>query len=390
MTRKALHFPTDNYTSSLWIDVIKKIEEKVNSLNYNAPAWSQIVCNLYKQYVDLSNEYAAYYGYDNYYEYATENVYSRDYSTEELNAFHQYVKDYIVPLTKEVMFEASKDNSFLSSNERLLLENIHEKNYNRLGNKNYVDLYIQSFEGRLRENFDNLFEKNAFLLQTDSRAYAGAFVNYISYYEEPFAYFGPGYQTTYTIIHEMGHYASAYSYNFGGLNYDLAETHSQANEWLFTYFMKQELNEATQQVLVKQNLAEALQMVVIATAIDEFEQKIYSGNYLPTEYEAVMAEVHASYNMEDIYSLSDMQWYWKMVTTTSAVYYISYATSQIASINLYVVAEQYGYEYAQEVYRKLQEEGSSEQGFVEVILNSGLPNPFLEQTYIDMMEVFSD
>lgn len=369
---------------------LTEIEEKANKLNYQAPAWSEIVCNLYKQYVDISKQYADYYGYDNYYEYATENVYSRDYSKEDLEAFHQYVKDYIVPLTKEVMFEASRDNSYLPSNEKLMLQNIAEKNYNRLGSKNFVDLYIDSFEGELYQNFRNLFEKNAILLQNDSRAYAGAFVNYISYFEEPFAYFGPGYQTTYTIIHEMGHYAAAYNYNFGGLNYDLAETHSQANEWLFTYYMKQQLPAETQAVLVKQNLAEALQMTVIATAIDEFEQKIYYGNYLPTEYDSVMAEVHASYDMEDIYSLSDMQWYWKMVAVSSAVYYISYATSQIASINLYVIAEQYGYEYAQEVYRKLQEEGSSEQGFVEVILNSGLPNPFLEQTYIDMVEVFSD
>jgi oligoendopeptidase F len=154
--------------------------------------------------------------------------------------------------------------------------------------------------------------------------------------------------------------------------------------------LKQVLSPDSQAVLVKQNLAEALQMVVIATAIDEFEQTIYHGNYLPTEYESVMAEVHASYDMEDIYSLTYMQLYWKMVVVSSAVYYISYATSQIASINLYVVAEQYGYDYAQEVYRKLQEEGSSEQGFVEVILNSGLPNPFLEQTYIDIVEVFSN
>ncbi len=369
---------------------LTEIEEKANKLNYNAPGWSNVICNLFKQYVDISKEYAEYYGYDNYYEYATENVYSRDYSKEELEAFHKYVKEYIVPLTKEVMAEASRDNSYLPANDRLLLQNIAEKTYNRIGSENYLDAYIESFNGELKQNFKNLFEKNSFLLQTDSRAYAGAFVNYIPYYEEPFAYFGPGYQTIYTIVHEMGHYAAAYNYNFGALNYDLAETHSQANEWLFTYFMKQKLAADTQAVLVKQNLAEALQMVVIATAIDEFEQTIYYGNYLPTEYDDVMTQIHASYDMQIIYSLDNMLWYWKMVTTTSAVYYISYATSQIASINLYVVADQYGYEYAQEVYRKLQEEGSSEQGFVEVILNSGLPNPFLEQTYIDMMEVFSD
>ena len=58
-------------TSTEIREKLTEIEEKVNSLNYNAPAWSQIVCNLYKQYVDLSNEYAAYYGYDNYYEYAS-------------------------------------------------------------------------------------------------------------------------------------------------------------------------------------------------------------------------------------------------------------------------------------------------------------------------------
>ena len=367
-----------------------EIEEKVNKLNYQSNSWNKLVCNLYNQYIDISKQYAEYYGYDNYYEYATEKVYSRDYTKDDLALFHQYVKEYIVPLTKKTMAEAEDAMSDLESNEQYILKNLLNKNFNGLGSLNYVNSYIDTFDGQLQQNFKNLFEKNAYILQNTKNAYEGAFVNYISYYEEPFAYFGPGYQTTYTVIHEMGHYAAAYNYNFGGLNYDLAETHSQANEWLFTYYLKQLLSANSQAVLVKQNLAEALQMVVIATAIDEFEQTIYYGNYLPTEYESVMAEIHASYDMDDIYSLTDMQWYWKMVAVSSAVYYISYATSQIASINLYVVAEQYGYEYAQEVYRKLQEEGSSEQGFVEVILNSGLPNPFLEQTYIDMVEVFSN
>lgn len=386
---------TEEDISILYVDPVAselsqrmtELEENANSLNYQAPVWAGLVCNLYKQYVDISKEYASYYGYENYYDYASENVYSRDYSREDLDAFHQYVKEYIVPLTKKYMRKASTDLSYLNGNQRYLVENILEQPFNKIG-VNYVDLYIDSFTGKLNENFNHLFDKGAMFLESDSRAYEGAFVNYISYYEEPFAYFGPGYQSTYTIVHEMGHYASAYSYNFGGLNYDLAETHSQANEWLFSYFLKDVLEEEVHNVLVSQTLAEALQMVVIATAIDEFEQKIYNGNYLPSEYDAVMAEVHASYDMQSIYSLDNMQWYWKMVTLGSAVYYISYATSQIASINLYVVAENEGYEAAQEVYRKIQEEGTSEQGFVEVILNAGLPNPFVEETYKDMADVF--
>ena len=103
-----------------------------------------------------------------------------------------------------------------------------------------------------------------------------------------------------------------------------------------------------------------------------------------------MKQIHDEYDMEDIYSWANMQIYWKLVAIGSPVYYISYATSQIASINLYMQAELNGYEYAQEVYRKLQEEGSSEQGFVEVILNSGLSDPFNEETYKQMVEVFTD
>lgn len=365
------------------------LEDQANNLDYTSAKFHEAATAIYERYIKLSKEYADYYNYDNYYEYASENVYSRDYSSEDLANFHQYVKDYIVPLTKKVMAEASRDYSYLTSNQKYAIDNLLERPYNRIG-VNYMDDYINSFDNNLSKYFNSLFDKGSVFFVNDSRAYDGAFVNYLSYYEEGFAYFGPSYQTTYTIIHEMGHYAATYSYNFGGLNYDLAETHSQANEWLFSYYLKEKLDPETHAVLVKQNLANALQTVVISAAIDEFEQTVYSGDYNQLQFDDVMKQIHTEYDMEDIYSWSNMKIYWKLVAIGSPVYYISYATSQIASINLYMQAEMHDYEYAQEVYRKLQEEGSSEQGFVEVILNSGLSNPFTEQIYKDMLEVFTD
>lgn len=371
-------------------EAMTDLEEKANKTNnnYNAPAWKMVITGIYKQYVEKSKEYASFYNYENYYEYATEEVYGRDYTKEDLDAFHQYVKEYIVPLTVNYMKVGNRDYSYLTPNQKLFIDNLNKLDYDRL-DKNYVDLYINSFDGNLKQNFKYLFEKNAAFFEDGSNAYAGAFVNYISYYEEPFAYFGPDYKGTYTIVHEMGHYASAYSYNFGGLNYDLAETHSQANEWLFSYFLKDHMNEEAHDVLVAQNLAEALQMVCIATVIDAFEQAVYYGDYMPTEYEDLMKSIFDEYGMADVYDWANMQIYYMLVAPTSPVYYISYATSQIASINLYVVAEQQGYEAAQEVYRKLQEEGDDEQGFVEVLELAGLPNPFEESTYTAMLEVFN-
>ena len=73
-----------------------EIELEFNGLA-NA-AGSAIVPALYYEFVQNNKNIAEILGYENYLEYAYENVYDRDYTYEDAATFVKYVKQYIVPL----------------------------------------------------------------------------------------------------------------------------------------------------------------------------------------------------------------------------------------------------------------------------------------------------
>ena len=79
-------------------------------------------------------------------------------------------------------------------------------------------------------------------------------------------------------------------------------------------------------------------------------------------------------------NIMDIQVYWKYVVLESPVYYVSYAVSSVAAIDLYMMAQS-DESGARESYRKLVEECPEGAGFLECITSSGLRGPFEESFY---------
>jgi oligoendopeptidase F len=236
-----------------------------------------------------------------------------------------------------------------------------------------------------------MYDKGAILFGTARKAREGAYTSWLSHYEEAYVYIGRGYDNIATVVHEMGHYASAYTYDFSALNYDLAETHSQGNEWLLTAYMKNHFSSTLYKGLYIYNAYNALISSVMSVLIDAFEYEIYTAEtpYTADQLDQVMADLYVEYGIWDRnVTLENVQKYWKQVVLHSPVYYISYATSQIASINIFIVAENDGYDVAVEAYRKLQEDGELEWGFVGNLSAAGLTSPFDEETHIALKEFF--
>ena len=74
-------------------------------------------------------------------------------------------------------------------------------------------------------------------------------------------------------------------------------------------------------------------------------------------------------------NLTDVNSYWRAVVVEQPIYYISYAVSVIAAIDLYTVATE-DFDAAAEIYRKLCEEPDPEAGFLGNITAAGLSTPF--------------
>ena len=80
--------------------------------------------------------------------------------------------------------------------------------------------------------------------------------------------------------------------------------------------------------------------------------------------------------------------YWRLVCISNPVYYISYAVSATAAINILALAEE-DYDAALVAYTTLAEGVTPEDGFLGALTKAGLTTPFDEETFIKIAEVLN-
>ena len=337
---------------------------------------------LYLQIVENNNRIAALYGYQNYSDYAYAKVYERDYTPEDAETIHQSVKSILVPLCQTALAKFQEGYAALGSGERSVVRALLEGEY---GNAwGLFEEYFASFPKEAANKMTSLFQSGNLFLTSAENADPGAFTTYLYEYDQPVCYFGPGYHDGFTVIHELGHYISAF-YTEGDLPMDIAETQSQANEWLFTAYLDQMLqSRALAQTVFYYQLHSALQSIVISSIIDEFEQSVYRD--VPASAEELdqrMEEVCRGYGgLVSVKSLfADPMRYWRAVVLESPCYYISYAFSMLAAMNFYQIATD-SYSAAQSAYLELValdlKRGES---YCDWLKEQNLQTPFEESYY---------
>ena len=306
-----------------------------------------VVQEMYKNYVDLNNRLATLSGYDNYVDYAYENVYDRDYTPEEVAELRVWVKQYLVPiynaLTNTKAPNLNKNQTAYKN--ALLSESIFDSKLTA----DFVEAYLK--EMKITDGDGNVVQDYYAVLNELFKVgnyfpgkYSGAFNYWIEAQQKSALYFGPGsYSGAFTFVHEFGHYNNSY-YNHGtSMSFDLDETHSQGNEMMFLAYLSKALPDnalkAYDAVKLDQ-LTNMLWITMVAMAVDEFEQAVYTNTYegfndgIPSnQYDNIFSQIIASYGISSGYSI-----YWRYVCIESACYYISYSTSAMASLQLYALA----------------------------------------------------
>ncbi len=357
-------------------------------LDEASETWSQEVAALYVDLVENNQKMAKEYGYEDYYALADKMIYSRNYTAEQRAAFRGYVADYIVPMYTEILDASEAAYAALTVAEQAEYAAIYS-------DRTYLDGYIDSFGYSMKNKMNNLFTiENAVIYGEGENALQGAFTTYMGYFSQPVVYFGPGYQDLYTVVHELGHYTAYYYFDDSTLPYDLAEVHSQGNEWLLTAYLQEEVSPKVYEALYLNNLATGLTTVMYATVVDHFEELVYTAEtpIAADGYDEVMQLVCAQYEgLEEAMTLAgyrDPFSYAQYVTVSSPGYYLSYATSQIASIGVYLLAQENGYSEALAAYTTLQEGIDTTLGFAASIEAAGLLSPFAQETYVKLQETF--
>ena len=359
-------------------------------VEYRAAKDDQTKIALYIEFVQNNNEIAEVYGYDNYYTCAYEMVYERDYDADALNQMRQYAKTY---LTDSYIGAATNFNkSFyeeLGSGKQMQVQRFLFNDYNRVSG-NYVNTYFDALPQEMGDVMRTMLKKDS-LFTNASDAMPGAFTTAIG--DRSYCYFGPGYASCGTVIHESGHYFASRYCDLGEIPLDLAETHSQSNEWLFAYFLSEKMSADQYAAVVDYWFYEDISTILICLMVDEFEQRVYSADltgFTAADFDAIMDEVALQYfpkgNVKQL--LTDVNYYWRQVVVDQPVYYISYAVSAVASMSLYTMAQN-DFDAAVEVYRKLCQEPVEDAGFLGNIQSAGLSSPFDEEFYIQLQKLIA-
>lgn len=346
---------------------------------------------LYSEFIANSNLIGREYGYDNYYDYASEAVYMRDYGKTERELFREYVKQYVVPIYNVAAIQYEKALYDLSLGEADKLMEILFTDYEELST-DYPRQYFETLPQTVRSGMEHMFEKDNYIMTEAEDAYAGAFTANIG---EPFCFFGPDSQNSFVIVHELGHYYADLCAEEELMSYDLAETQSQGNEMLFLSYLKTVLPQKVYDTLLYYQLYNFTNVIIQSAVFDEFEEYVYNiedvSDYTTADYDRIMYDIVNSYEIDDPYQIipEGMLWLWKNVGIESPVYYLSYAVSATAALNLYSQSMM-DYGAAVEAYRKLQEEVDSESSFMGALENAGIPGVFEEESYINLFGILPE
>ena len=374
-----------NYSSDIMAirNQIDDIKSEYDKLDENKYGYADKVVEYYKQIIVLNNELAAKFGYDNYYDYATERVYGRDYTAEDLSEYHGYVKRYVAGNVSSIIKTWRNTYNSLGNNQELY-KSFMDRSFDSMED-NYVMMYLESLgDTNMGTAMRDVFESENCVFADNPKSHPTAFQTWLYESDKPFCLFGSSGQSATTILHEIGHYYAAYT-NDDIDDYDLCETHSQSNEFLFLQYCSDKLPKTVYKASIMYQMANTCLTICLAAAVDEFEQKVYSLSneeimaMTTADFDAIMAEIAESYDgaLDDY----DPIGYWKKVAVRNPVYYISYSVSAVASLNIYSMAID-DTDAAYAAYIALVEtEGIEDMGYVEALQVAGVISPFEEDAH---------
>ncbi len=249
----------DDAQGEEFYDLVKAYYEQYNPL----------LGDIYAQLVSVRRQQAELLGYDSYEQMEYSAAYERDYSPQQAEEYLEDIKEYMVPLYRQLTEELSYS---LLSREYMPQERL-------------LEIMAQAAENmgeEIEESFRFMEEHRLYDIELRPDKAGISFQAYLSDYEAPFLFLSPyGDQSdVLSFAHEFGHFADAYvNYNAYETT-DLAECFSQAMEYLALFYLEGAVDEETADWLMYYKALDTLDMYVGQAAISEFESRAYS---LPQE-----------------------------------------------------------------------------------------------------------
>lgn len=364
------------------------LDYRNQSIRYNDSGWNKYLkdsLTRFREVIAKGNRIASIYGFDNYLDYVYKYYYSRNYKYDFVDEYTKLIDQYVVPMT--MYYENGVDSSVVKKGTNKKIFDAFTSG--NIANETYfqgdlLDSYVDMMGGDMLKAYNHLKKDGYYIFSNDKNSLGTAYVS--SGMDDPLIFFSKDYQNISTIVHEFGHYNAAYNNeNNGSFPFDIEETHSQGNEMLFNRYLsdyyKDSENLKVYQYIQDYEVYEMLSNAILPTAVATVESYIFENldktdDAILTGVNSIMARYRALYG--DGYDM--VMAYWAAPVVSATGYYISYSTSAVGAVAIYIQAKE-DYQKAIANYKKFVAYPEECQDVDTFFTYSGLYSPMQESTF---------
>ena len=319
--------------------------------------------------IRLRHEIAAYWGYTDYNQFATDFYHYRDYSVEEGRAYLELIREELVQLYRQLNQSDIWVNGYGYATEAMTYD--------------YVKKMSNNMGGTVLEAFLVMDQGGLYDISYGENKYNASYEVYLTSYHVPFIFMNPE-QSTYDYLvfaHEFGHFCNDYASGYSYAGVDVLEFFSQGMEYLSLCY-----GEDTDQ-LTKMKMADSLCLYIEQAAFASFEMRMYdipleelSTQALAELYDQVAREYGfetVGYDPREFISITHFY--------TNPLYIISYVVSNDAAMQLYQLEQ----ENPGEGLKIFEENLTTEEYFFLSFLESaGLESPLTKERVQAVRQTF--
>lgn len=355
----------------------RKITERVSelTLQYNALIMEYLsydeetekIGALYRELVDLHNEEAQSAGYKDYADYAYEASYGRDFTPDDAAALCEAVKPYARQYFGSLYYNEATYADFSADTDLTERELV-----------GLVTQYMPRVSDDAAKAAAYMEKHGLYFMDSAERVSDLGFTTTLDQYNAPFIYLAlyGDQNDIQSMFHEFGHYYDAYVNPVPDLllsvgSLDIFEIHSTGMEALSTGWYEDIYGEDADLARIR-FLDSALYTVFSGCLFDEFQRVVYADPTLtPEQISQTFVTIARSYGLRSFGK--EFSHYWMQVNHNfeSPFYYISYAVSMLASLQIYEMAEN-DWASAADFYNDLVSLGAFDYTYCELLDKVGL------------------
>ena len=355
----------------------REITERVSelTLQYNALIMEYLsydeeteeIGALYRELVDLHNEEAQSVGYKDYADYAYEASYGRDFTPDDAAALCEAVKPYARQYFGSLYYNEATYADFSADTDLTERELV-----------GLVTQYMPRVSDDAAKAAAYMEKHGLYFMDSAERVSDLGFTTTLDQYNAPFIYLAlyGDQNDIQSMFHEFGHYYDAYVNPVPDLllsvgSLDIFEIHSTGMEALSTGWYEDIYGEDADLARIR-FLDSALYTVFSGCLFDEFQRVVYADPTLtPEQISQTFVTIARSYGLRSFGK--EFSHYWMQVNHNfeSPFYYISYAVSMLASLQIYEMAEN-DWASAADFYNDLVSLGAFDYTYCELLDKVGL------------------